>query len=83
MMSSDEIPGGTVPHQILGFNAYSEHGERCSYETLRWCVWSDGDEGKNPLTPLWLVVDASTLFALMLMAHFLHHTHGHLVSSSL
>ena len=24
-------------------------------------VWSDGDAGKNPLTPLWLVVDASEL----------------------
>ena len=34
---------------------------------------SDGDAGKYTLTPLWLVVDASELFALMLMDHFLHH----------
>ena len=29
-----------------------------------------GDAGKYPLTLLWLVLDASELFALMLIAHF-------------
>ena len=32
--------------------------------------------GENPLTPLWLVVDASELFALMLMAIAPHTTFG-------
>ena len=30
-------------------------------------------DGEKPLTPLWLVGYASVLFALMLIAQFLHH----------
>ena len=40
-----------------------------SSRTWTWCrrcVWSDGDAGKIPF-------DASELFALMIIAQFLHH----------
>ena len=41
-------------------------------DSMRECVVRWGC-GENPFTPLWLVVDASELFALVLMTQFLHH----------
>ena len=38
---------------------------------VNFSVWSNGDAGRIPWPPLWLVVDASELFALMLMSQFL------------